>query len=68
MSLGERREWASRVVGQLRDATDLERDEFVILAGARYREFITPHIAHYRIPLEGMPIGRQLKFLEEAAE
>lgn len=35
------------------------------LAGARYRKYLIPNIRSYSIPLEGLTIGRQLKYLKE---
>lgn len=50
---------------QLNEVTDLNRDEFIILAGMNYRKYLTSHIAHCSIPLEGLGIGKQLKYLKE---
>jgi hypothetical protein len=57
--------WAQGVVGQLKLKSDFINDEFIFLAGQKYREFILPHITHYRIPMEGLKIGQQLKWLTE---
>jgi len=65
MKAPERREWASRVLSQLSSRADLTRDEFIFLAGNRYRENLLPHFAHYKIPLEGLKIGEQLHRLTE---
>ena len=64
MSAEERREWAARVIGQLREVTDLDQDEFIFLAGQKYREYLTPHIRNYRVPLEGLRIGQQKRYLK----
>lgn len=59
-------EWALRVLDQLRQVADLQADHFTFLAGERYRRSLLPHIAHYTVPMTGLGIGRQLKFLTEA--
>ena len=60
------RDWAKRVLGQLRALADLDRDEFIFLAGERYRRNLVPHIQRCKIPMEGLTIGRQLQFLAGA--
>ncbi len=55
--------WADKVVGHLMKFADLEEDEIVFLAGDKYRKYIVPKIRNYKIPLEGLRIGEQLKFL-----
>ncbi len=56
--------WSEIVLRQLSEVTDLEKDEFTFLAGLKYRKFLLPHIKNYQIPLEGLPIGKQLQFLK----
>jgi cytoplasmic iron level regulating protein YaaA (DUF328/UPF0246 family) len=65
MPVHERRAWASGVVSELRKYADLEQDEFIILAGEKYREFILPYMRNYKIPFEGLSFGNQLKALKE---
>jgi hypothetical protein len=62
----ERKEWAKRVTVQiLRKSTN--RDQVVILAGKRYREFLTPNLEaegyQIEVPMRGLGIGRQLAWL-----
>jgi hypothetical protein len=64
ISSKERREWADDVLAQIKEEADLEKDEFIFLAGEKYREYLLPHISNYQIPLKGMPIGKQLQFLK----
>lgn len=63
MNSGKRKQWANQVLHSLEDLTDLERDDFVFLAGKNYREHIIPSINHYEIPMKGLEIGRQLQWL-----
>ena len=63
MSRAEAREWAQRVLGQLRLRSDLANDHFIFLAGDRYRRDLLPHLQSHEVPLEGLTIGRQLQRL-----
>lgn len=56
--------WAKKVLSELSQKTDLKEDHFVFLAGDRYRKYLVPHLRHYRVPLEGLGIGRQLSWLK----
>lgn len=64
----ERKEWADKVLRNLKKEFDLEKDMFVFLAGEKYREFLVPEIENYEIPLKGLGIGKQLKFLKDKLE
>lgn len=73
MGQADRKAWALRVQKQLHSVIP-SNAEVIILAGQRYREHLVPFL-HARgnrvsIPMEGLSIGRQLRFLklsEEAA-
>ena len=58
----EVREWAVQVLKILADKYDLDNDHFVILAGDKYRKYITPQLAHWSAPLTGLRIGQQLSW------
>ena len=60
--------WAEKVVIELEKVTNLENDLFIFLAGEKYRKYILPHVKNYKIPLKGLRIGEQLKFLKEKIE
>jgi hypothetical protein len=45
----ERKEWARIVLKQLEKETNLKNDEFIFLAGDKYREFILPKISDYKV-------------------
>ena len=57
--------WASNVLKKLSQKTDLENDEFIFLAGNKYRKYLIPKIKNYKIPLEGLGIGKQKKWLKD---
>ena len=50
----KRREWAKKVLDELRKITDLKKDKFIFLAGKKYIEYILPEIENYDTPLEGL--------------
>lgn len=64
MHANEVKEWANKVKQQLTAITLLEEDEFIFLAGDKYRKYLLPHIKHVQIPLEGLRIGKQLQRLK----
>lgn len=63
MKKNERQKWANKVMSVLKKKTNLEKDHFVILAGVDYREFLTPKLVNYEVPMEGLSQGNQMKFL-----
>ena len=65
MRANERRVWASKVIKQLQVHADLQQDHFIVLAGERYRQYLLPYLASCEIPLEGLPIGKQLQYLKK---
>ena len=64
MPVASVKEWAGRVVDQLRGQADLSKDHFVILASTKYRRFLTPHLTSFKVPMEGLGIGKQLQWLK----
>ena len=62
MPSDEVKEWAEEVLRRLRKRYNLEQDEFIILAGAKYRKYITPELKNWSSPVEGKRIGQQLQF------
>ncbi|UCD20807.1 MAG: hypothetical protein JSW08_03475 [archaeon] len=65
MLLKKRKEWANKVLNQLRKVVDFQKDEVIFLTGKRYRELLTPFIRNYKEPLKGLGFGKILKFLKE---
>ena len=66
MNAVERRQWAALVAKQLRVKVG-QTDRFVVLAGARYRQFLMPVLRSMattvEIPMEGLRFGEQLRWL-----
>ena len=65
MKTNEIRKWAESVLNQLKSVSDLDNDEFIFLTGDKYRKFLILHIKHYKIPMLGLGIGKQLQWLKE---
>lgn len=59
----EKREWGNRVATQLSERTNLDRDNFIVLAGQEYIKPIQEYIASITNTLEGLRYGERLKFL-----
>ena len=59
------RSWADIVFTSLREKTDITRDNFVLLAPEKYRRHLVGQLSHHTIPMQGLGIGRQLKWLKE---
>jgi hypothetical protein len=65
MSTKEIKVWAKKVIDELKKVADLNNDAFIFLVGENYREFLVPKIRNYKIPMKGLGIGKQLKFLTD---
>ncbi len=63
MSKAESEKWARLVLKQLKTLSDLNKDNFIFLAGNNYRKNLLPEIKNYQIPMRGLKIGEQLKWL-----
>jgi hypothetical protein len=62
MPVDQVREWAAHTLSMLAKVSDFDNDNFIILAGDKYRKFIEPELAHSTAPLEGLRIGEQLQW------
>ena len=61
----EIKSWADNVLIQLKKQADINSDEFVFLAGVKYRKHLVRHLHKFTIPLKGLKIGYQLQKLKE---
>lgn len=72
MSVGERRGWADRVISEMRRILPSRLRTVVVLAGARYREFLMDELQlrsqQVLVPLERQGIGQQMRTLKRAAQ
>lgn len=69
MPTGKRKEWAEKVISEMDDGLP-NANAIVILAGEKYREYLMPYLeerfTNVMIPMKGLRIGEQLKWLNEA--
>ncbi len=65
MNSNEIEEWANSVLNELSKISNLKEDEFIFLAGDKYRKYLISHMNNYKIPLKGLGIGKQLRYLKE---
>lgn len=57
----ERHEWSDMVVAQMRsEGFDFDNDEFIILAGKFYRQYIVKLLKHVELPSEHLQMLQQL--------
>lgn len=65
MSETEVKSWAQKVRKQMQGHINFEKDEIIFLAGERYRKHLIPFFSKVSIPLKGLGIGKQLKYLKD---
>lgn len=65
MASTEIKKWAEKVIKQLKFVTNIKKDKFIFLAGNNYRKYLIKSIVNCEIPLKGLTIGKQLKYLKE---
>ncbi len=65
MNKRESKEWTELVLKQLKNISDLRKDNFIFLAGNNYRKNLLSEITNYQIPMKGLKIGKQLQWLTE---
>lgn len=63
MRTSEVKAWASKVLIEIQAVCSIDETEFTFLAGEKYRRFLIPHLKYVKIPLKGLPIGKQLQTL-----
>lgn len=64
MRAKERMEWTLRVIDRLSKLIDMKKDRVIFIAGENYRKYLIPYLKHYDVPLHGLSIGKQLRFLK----
>ena len=65
LSKAETDNWGLKVLKQLRQVADLDRDEFIILAGQSYIKPIQNGLTNILEPLKGLKQGERVNFLKE---
>ena len=56
--------WSSKIIQQLQQVSNINKDRFIFLAGDKYRKYLIPNLINYEIPFKGLGIGKQLKQLK----
>lgn len=64
MRSSEVKKWASMVLEQIKEIYEIDNTEVTFLAGEKYRKFLIPELKTFKIPLQGLPIGKQLQKLK----
>jgi hypothetical protein len=64
----EKREWAKKVVEQLKRECDANADTFFFLAGKDYYGDLVNCLSNTKILMEGLAIGKRLQWLNEELE
>lgn len=62
MSEKEKKEWSIKVFNQLKKKNIDFNEETIFLVGENYRKYLLKYFSNYKIPIEGLPIGKQLAF------
>lgn len=64
MSSEKLKKWSKSVLEKLEKHFNLSKDAFIFLAGNNYRKYLIPSIKHWEVPMEGLRIGEQLRWLK----
>lgn len=64
MGKSDRKQWADKVIIQLKGINFDFSQPVVFLAGEYYREFLTNYFVNYTAPLQGLPIGKQIQYMK----
>lgn len=65
LTADEKLGWGRKVLEQLSKHTNLQNDEFIVLAGKEYIKPIQSSITHFINPLNGLKQGERVKYLNE---
>ena len=60
----QRREWSVHVLSELSLVSDLDQDNYIVLAGESYIENLSPHLNNYSRPLKGKALGEWIPELK----
>lgn len=64
-SAEEKNIWAVQVTRQIRSKYEIADTEFIILAGKDYYLTLRQHLAHVKLPLAGLSMGKRLSKLDQ---
>jgi hypothetical protein len=57
--------WTNRVLDKLKQVSDIQQDEFVLLASIPYYKYLKTHLKNYNIPMEGLKRCEKKQWLKE---
>lgn len=64
MSRKEKEQWAEETLKQMKShGLNLDKDEFIFLAGSEYIKPLKPYLKNSQAPMEGKRLGERLKWL-----
>ena len=63
-SKADRKAWSLNVLDSIQKKFSLDNDEYLILAGNVYIEYLLPYIDKYELPLKGQSIGNWIPVLK----
>ena len=62
----QKEQWANETLRQMKSyGLNLDKDEFIFLAGSEYITPLKPHIKNTQAPMEGKRLGERLKWLND---
>ena len=65
MSKEEKIQWTNKVFAQLKTNCNVNEDEFIILAGKSYYEYLLPMLPSATLPLGNLPMGKRMAYLKD---
>ena len=66
--LKDKTDWGKKVIEQLSEIANLQKDRIIILAGESYVTPIQDSLTNVELPLKGLKHGKRLKYLNGAIE
>ncbi|WP_050740165.1 DUF6884 domain-containing protein [Acetobacterium bakii] len=63
MKSKEKQVWSKNVIMQMKTKFDLENDEFIILAGKDYHQYLLSELNNYQLPLGNRRYGERISYL-----
>jgi hypothetical protein len=61
----KKEKWADTVMDEIEDRYDINKTNFIFLAGMNYRKYLQDRLPHTKVPLEGLRIGQQKAKLKQ---
>jgi cytoplasmic iron level regulating protein YaaA (DUF328/UPF0246 family) len=65
MTIEQIKEWSENVLKQLKALTNIKNDKYIFLTGKNYSKYIFPELVNKESPMDGLPIGKRLRWLKE---